>query len=73
MYTCTNIWFTEINTYSLPSRSLQPIKSETDKFESSCYGATGLVMSLQHQDIGSVPGLAQWVKGSCVAAAMAWI
>ena len=26
-------------------------------------------MSLQHQDAGSIPSLAQWVKGSSIAAA----
>ena len=27
-------------------------------------GATGSVVSLQHQDPGSIPNLAQWVEGS---------
>ena len=27
----------------------------------------GLVVSLHHQDTGSIPGLVQWVKGSGVA------
>ena len=34
---------------------------------SSYCGAMGLVSSLQHQDAGSIPGPAQWVKGSGVA------
>ena len=29
---------------------------------SSCYGTAGLAVSLQRQDAGSVPGLAQWVQ-----------
>ena len=29
------------------------------------------VVSLQHQDAGSIPGPAQWVKGSSVAVAVA--
>ena len=32
-------------------------------------GAMGLVMSLQHQDTGSIPGPAQWIKGSSTAVA----
>ena len=37
--------------------------------ESSLCGATGLVASLKHQGTGSIPGWAQWVKASGVAAA----
>ena len=33
----------------------------------------GLAMSLQHQGTGSIPSLAQWVKRSSVAAAVAWV
>ena len=33
------------------------------------HGATGWVASLQHQDASSIPGSAQWVKGS----GWAWI
>ena len=32
-----------------------------------------LAVSLQHQDAGLVPDPAQWVKGSGVAAAIAWV
>ena len=38
---------------------------------SSQCGTTGLAASLQHQDTGLIAGLAQWVKGSSVAAAAA--
>ena len=38
-----------------------------DAFCSSHCGATGLVVSLQRRDAGSVPGPAQWVKGISVA------
>ena len=31
----------------------------------------GLAASLQHQDQGLIPGLAQWLKGSSIAAAAA--
>lgn len=34
---------------------------------------TGLIGSLQHQDVGSIPSLAQWVKESNVATALAQI
>ena len=40
-------------------------------FKSACYGATGLVLPLQHQDKGSVHSPAQWVKGTGTAAAVA--
>lgn len=29
---------------------------------SSCYGTMGLIVTLQCQDTGSIPGLIQWVK-----------
>lgn len=32
----------------------------------------GLAAPLQCQDAGLIPGLAQWVKGSGIAAAAAW-
>ena len=35
---------------------------------SSRCGATGWAVALQHQDSDSIPGLAQWVQGSSVAA-----
>ena len=38
---------------------------------SSHCGTTGSVASLHHQDAGSIPSLAQWVKGSHVTAAAA--
>ena len=38
---------------------------------SSWCDAMGLVVSLRHQDAGSILGLAQWVKGSSTAAAAA--
>ena len=34
------------------------------KKKSSCCGTTGLAVSLQCQDTGSIPGPAPWVKGS---------
>lgn len=37
---------------------------------SSC-GTTGSVISLQHQDVGLIPGLARWIKGPDVATAAA--
>ena len=37
---------------------------------SSCCDETGLAVSLQHQDVGSIPGPSQGVKGSSVAAAV---
>ena len=37
---------------------------------SSCCGAMALVESLQPQEAGSIPGLAQWVKGSGAATVM---
>ena len=33
----------------------------------SCCGAMGSVAPLQHQNSGSIPGLAQWDKGSSIA------
>ena len=33
----------------------------------------GLVVSLQHWDAGSIPGLAQWLKGASVAAPAAQV
>ena len=38
---------------------------------SPCCGATGSAASPQRQDAGSIPSLAQWVKGSSVAPAVA--
>ena len=40
---------------------------------SSHCGTTGSAASLQHQDAGSIPGLAQWVKESGVATAVTWV
>ena len=40
-------------------------------FRNSCCGAMGLVTSLQCQDAGSFPSMAQWVKGAGVAEAVA--
>ena len=34
----------------------------SSQFWSSGYGVTGLAVSLEHWDAGSIPGLAQWVK-----------
>ena len=40
------------------------------KIHSSSHSdAMGLAASLQRQDAGSIPGLAQWVVGSSIAAA----
>ena len=41
------------------------------EFWSSCSGAMGLVVSLQRWNADSIPGFAQWVKRSGVAAAVA--
>ena len=38
---------------------------------SPCCGATGLALSLEHSDASSFSGLAQWVKGSGIAAVVA--
>ena len=38
---------------------------------SSCCGAMGLAVFSQHQDAGSVPGWAGYIKGSSIAAAVA--
>ena len=43
---------------------------EDCRSENSLWGAMGSVASLQCQDTGSIPGPAQWVKGSSVAAAV---
>ena len=40
---------------------------------SSRCGMKGSAGSLQHQDIGVIPGQTQWVKGSGVAATVAQI
>ena len=42
-------------------------------FWSSCCGATGLVVSLQCHDGGSIPSPVQGIKGSGVATTAAWI
>ena len=42
---------------------------KTDIRNSPC-GAMGSAASLQHQDVVLIPGPAQWVKGSGVAAAV---
>ena len=39
----------------------------------SCCGITGWVTSLKYQDAGFIPAPAQWVKGSGIAIAEAWI
>ena len=39
------------------------------KLRNSRCGATGSAASLQRQDAGSIPSLAQWVRGSSIAAA----
>ena len=52
-------------------KSLYPIEGQqtvkkihaVNHWRSLC-GTTGLSVSLWHQDIGSIPGPAQWVKGS---------
>ena len=33
----------------------------------------GLAAHLEHWDAGLIPGLAQWVKGSGVIAAVVWV
>ena len=54
---------------------LQNVPKKTKKknlLESSCYGTTGLMVSLQYQDTegtGSILGWAQWVKESGIATA----
>ena len=52
----------------------QPVTDEkagTERTDlgSSCCGTTGLAVSLQHQDAGSIPSPAQWVKGSIIVTA----
>ena len=44
-----------------------------EKSRSSCCGTTGSGASLQLQDAGSIPSQAQWVKGSSIAAAAAYV
>ena len=39
------------------------------QIKSSFCGATGLVVSLQHQDAGLIPGRAQWAKDLVAALA----
>ena len=46
-------------------------KKKKSAAQSSHCGVMGSAVSLQCQDAGSIPGLAQWVKGSGIAAAMA--
>ena len=43
------------------------------KFGVPCCGAKGSGASLKHQDAGSIPRLARWVKGSGIAKVVAWI
>ena len=38
------------------------VKKRKKQFRTSCCSAMVLVVSLQHQDAGSIPGLAQWDK-----------
>ena len=40
---------------------------------SSCCGAGGWVVFLQHQDTGPIPSWEQWVKGSLLAAVVALV
>ena len=37
------------------------------KIRTSCYGSAVMNLTSVHDDTGSIPGLAQWVEGSCVA------
>ena len=43
------------------------------KSRSSCCGTIESVASWEHWDMGLIPGLAQWVGESSVAAAVAWV
>ena len=47
----------------VPEEDRTQLKTKTGSF---CYGTT---RSLQHQGVGSIPSLAQWVEGSGIAAA----
>ena len=49
----------------------QGVRTSKDYHWGSRCDAMGLAVSLQQQDAGSIPGLAQWVKRSSVAAAAA--
>jgi len=40
---------------------------------SSCCGATGSAVPLERQNVNLTPGPGQWIKGSRVAAAVAWV
>ena len=51
---------------------IETLKKKTQKqWRSSHCGASGLEASLQQQDAGLIPGLAQWVEGSGIAEAAA--
>lgn len=41
--------------------------------KNSLCGTMGLEVSLQHQDTGSIPSPAQWIKGSGVTIVMVWV
>ena len=62
-------WGFEVMVEALSSETLNSFENRASR--SFHCGAVGLVVSLQHQDIGLIPGLVHWVKGSGVAAAVA--
>ena len=48
---------------------IQAVKKK--KLGSSLWGTMRSLVSLQHQDAGLIPGLAQWIRGFSIAAAVA--
>ena len=53
--------------------SAHPARPQNSISWSSPYGTMGSAAFLQCQEAGLIPGPAQWVKGSGVAAAMALV
>ena len=54
-------------------RNSQKLDTKMSIIWSFCCGTMGSAASLQCQDAGSSPRLTQWVKGSGIAAAVAWV